>query len=328
MDRQPLLAADPSSAEEDVEPRRPPLFSLLRVPLIAIAYCTFSISAVFLNKAILSRSGRFRGFQSVEFLMVLQSIVGVLFLLLCRQTGILAFPILIDASRVKRIALVNILFVLMTCANAYSVRQLSLPMVALLKNCQVVIVCVLEFVFLRNKPGKMTIASLSVIVFGSFCGSVTDLEFNLLGYIWMAIAVTSSAVYCISIKFVFKENQVPEFTLVFYNNVLSIPFFFVSSLRKFRRSLSYTIHGPWLLWALIFLSGFAGVGVNITTYLFLASSTPTSFSVLGVIKKITQTLFGYLTWSSPTNVGNILSVCVGVLGGIAYSVAKKVEKED
>jgi hypothetical protein len=49
---------------------------------------------------------------------------------------------------------------------------------------------------------------------------------------------------------------------------------------------------------------------------------------LGVIKKITQTLLGYLTWSSPTNVGNILSVCVGVLGGIAYSVAKKVEKED
>jgi drug/metabolite transporter (DMT)-like permease len=209
MDRQRLLASQSDSEEDDdADPPRPSIFSSLRVPLLAIGYCTVSISAVFLNKAILSRSGRFRGFQSVELLMVLQSIVGVLFLLVSRQAGVLSFPISIDAPRVKRIALVNILFVLMTCANAYSVRQLSLPMVALLKNCQVVIVCLLEFVLLRNKPGKMTIASLSVIVFGSFCGSVTDLEFNLLGYIWMAIAVTTSAVYYISIKFVFKENQV------------------------------------------------------------------------------------------------------------------------
>jgi GDP-mannose transporter len=221
MDRQPLLVPYSDSEQGgDVEPPRPSIFSALRVPLLAIAYCTVSISAVFLNKVILLRSGRFRGFQSVEFLMALQSIVGVLFLLLCRQMGVLSFPISIDAPRIKRIALVNVLFVLMTCANAYSVRQLSLPMVALLKNCQVVIVCLLEYIFLRNKPGKMTIASLSVIVFGSFCGSVTDIEFNLLGYIWMAIAVTSSAVYYISIKFVFKENQVAEFTLVFYNNVL------------------------------------------------------------------------------------------------------------
>jgi hypothetical protein len=258
--------------------------------------------------------------------MLIQSLLGSIFLAVCRELHVLSFPLRIDIHHVLRIGVVNTLFVVMTCANAYSVKHLSLPMVALLKNCQVVVVCVLEYLFLHNRPGKMTIASLCVIVFGSFCGSMTDLEFDLVGYLWMGTAITSSAIYYISIKFAFKESQLPEFTLVFYNNVLSIPFFFAASFGAFWKTLLYTIHGPWLLWGLIIVSGFAGVGVNITTYLFLAASTPTSFSVLGVIKKIAQTLLGYLTWSSPSNAGNVLSVCVGVLGGIAYTVAKRVEK--
>jgi GDP-mannose transporter len=314
-----------SEEEDELESMRSPLWHSLRVPLLAIAYCMASISAVFLNKIILNRSGKFREFKSVEFLMLVQSVLGSLLLVLCRQLRILTFSLKIDFHRVLRIGVVNILFVLMTCANAYSVKYLSLPMVALLKNGQLVIVCLLEYLFLHNIPGKMTIASLSVIVFSSFCGSMTDLEFNLVGYVWMGIGILSSSIYYISIKFMFKENQVPEFTLVFYNNVLSIPFFFVASSADFTRALLYTVNGPWLLWGLVSISGLAGMGVNITTYLFLAASTPTSFSVLGVIKKITQTLLGYLTWSSPTNAGNVLSVCVGVLGGIAYTVAKRVE---
>lgn len=224
-DDSPLLIGKGIEEEEDefIEIHET-LYNTIRVPILALSYCAASISAVFLNKKILSRTGQFKDFRSVEFLMMLQSIVGALLLVLCRLFRIIKFPIIIDFERVKRIAFVNILFVLMTLSNAYSVRQLSIPMVALLKNCQVVIVCFLEYIFIGTKPGKMTIASLCLIVFGSVCGSVTDLEFNLPGYIAMIIAVSSSALYHVSIKLVFKEKQVPEFTLVFYNNVLSVCF--------------------------------------------------------------------------------------------------------
>jgi drug/metabolite transporter (DMT)-like permease len=331
----PLLGKQWDEDEEDGEDgeteRVLTLFSLwqaFRTPVLAVAYCAASISAIFLNKVILSRSGRFREFKSVEFLMLLQSIIGTIVLLACNYFNIVSFPLRTDRTRLIRVGFVNVLFVLMTVASAYSVRWLSLPMVALLKNCQVVLVCFLEYVFLGNRAGKLTIASLCVIVFGSFCGSVTDLEFNLVGYFWMAVSILSSAFYLVSIKFAFREADIEEFTLVFYNNLFSIPFFFLSSLSggMFIHALHYSITGPPILWFVILISGFAGVGVNITTYLFVTAASPTSFSVLGVIKKVTQTLLGYLTWSSPTNAGNILSVCVGVLGGIAYSVAKKLEK--
>ena len=95
----------------------------------------------------------------------------------------------------------------------------------------------------------------------------------------------------------------------------------------FVHAFKYTLTASALFWILVICSGFAGVGVNITTYLFLSVSSPTSFSVLGVIKKITQTLLGYLTWNAPTNAANIISVCVGVLGGITYSVAKRLESK-
>lgn len=223
MENYPLLQYKEEEEDEYIDSREP-LWYTIRVPVLAITYCAVSISAVFLNKIILSRSGRFKEFRSVEFLMMMQSIIGTILLLFCRFLKIIDFPIFIDYNRLKKIAFVNILFVLMTSSNAYSVRQLSIPMVALLKNCQVVIVCFLEYIFIGTKPGKITIASLCVIVFGSFCGSVTDLEFNLFGYIAMLIAITSSAFYYISIKIIFKDSQVPEFTLVFYNNILSVCF--------------------------------------------------------------------------------------------------------
>lgn len=226
-DTDPLLSVEYIEEEDEFNISTPSsLLTSLRVPLLAVSYCVVSISAVFLNKIILARTGKFKEFRSVEFLMLLQSILGAIFLLICRFFKIISFPIEIEISRLKRIAMVNILFVLMTCANAYSVRQLALPMVALLKNCQVVIVCFLEYIFLKTKPSKAVISSLCVIVFGSFCGSVTDLEFNLFGYLAMLVAVTSSAFYYISIKFAFKNNHVQEFTLVFYNNVLSVCIFF------------------------------------------------------------------------------------------------------
>jgi drug/metabolite transporter (DMT)-like permease len=305
------------------------LWQTLRVHILAVLYCATSISAVFLNKIILARSGRFREFKSVEFLMLLQSIIGVIILLLFNHFRIIDFPLKLDRPRFVRVLSVNVLFVLMTVGSAYSLRWLSLPMVSLLKNCQVVLVCILEYLFLRNRPGKLTVASLCVIVFGSFCGSVTDLEFNFVGYFWMLVSILSSALYLVSIKVAFRDSHIEEFTLVFYNNLCSIPFFFLSSLPRgmFMHALKYSISGPWLLWVLILISGFTGVGVNITTYMFVTAASPTSFSVLGVIKKVAQTLLGYLTWSAPTNVGNIVSVCVGVIGGIAYSVARKMERK-
>jgi hypothetical protein len=299
----------------------------IRIPFLGVAYSAASISAVFLNKIILSRSGQFKEFQSVEFLMLFQSLIGTVLLLICGWCHIIQFPILVDGSRLLRISVVNIFFVLMTVASAYSVRWLSLPMTTLLKNCQVVVVCVLEYLFVGTKPGKLTMASLSVIVFGSLCGSATDLEYSFVGYIWMAISILSSAFYLVSIKLAFREYHIEQFTLVFYNNLFSVPFFFVASLPRgmFMHSLQYLANGSILFWVLILISGFTGVGVNVTTYLFVSVTSPTSFSVIGVVKKIAQTLLGYLTWTAPTNAGNVLSVYVGLVGGIAYSIAKKLE---
>lgn len=319
---QPLIPAPPDVSQES-------LWETIKIPLLAVSYCAVSISCVFVNKIILARTGRYKGFGSVEFLMCLQSVMGVITLSLCKRLHILEFPIKLDCGSISRIALVNTLFVLMTLANAYSLRHLSMPMVSLLKNCQVVLVCLLEFLVLKTRPGKMTIASLSVIVFGSICGSMTDLEFNLIGYISIGVAILSSGLYYIAIKIVFKDHKVNEFSMLFYNSVFSIPLFLVMTIQKkaLKRAWSFTMNAHWDFWVLLLVSGFTASGVNITTYLFLNASSPTTFSVLGVVKKITQTLLGYMLWSSPRNTWNVVSVCVGVIGGISYSVAKKLEKK-
>lgn len=198
------------------------VYEALRAPALAFSYCASSISAVYLNKLILAPRGAFPGFGSVGLLMAAQSIIGTLILLALRLCGVITFSIATDMSRLKRIALVNLLFVAMTSANAYSVKLLAIPMVSLLKNCQVVLVCFLEFLILKAKPSALSMVSLLIIVIASVCGSLTDLEFNLRGYLWMCTAILSSSLYYISIKYAFKQKQVQEFTLIFYNNLFSV----------------------------------------------------------------------------------------------------------
>ena len=215
-----------------------------QIPVYGLLYCISSISAVFLNKVLLSKNGKYEQFESVEFLMFIQSIIGVIELLIFKRLQIIEYPIFVDFCHLTRITCVNFFFIIMTIANAYTVRFLSIPMVALLKNCQVALVCLLEYVLLSSYPGKASIISLIVIILGSIMGSMTDLEFNIHGYIAMFIAISSSALYIVLIKFVFKQYEISEFTLSFYNNLLSIPFFLIMGVLRpnFNESFLYTLH--------------------------------------------------------------------------------------
>jgi len=89
----------------------------------------------------------------------------------------------------------------------------------------------------------------------------------------------------------------------------------------------YIISGSSIsFWSLVLLSGFTGIGVTVTTYLFLSMSTPTSFAVIGVLKKISQTFLGYFFWKSVSGWQNIASVIVGLCGGIMYGISQKAKQ--
>ena len=324
-------SSDPFPEEDNQKGANNPIpfdWKYFEIPFYGILYCIASISAVFLNKIILSKNGKYKSFGSVELLMFIQSIIGVFELLFFKYFHIIKFPIIVDYQRFYRIISVNFFFVMMTVANAYTVRFLSIPMVALLKNCQVAVVCFLEFIFLHTFPGKISLVSLGIIIMSSICGSITDLEFNFPGYVAMFIAIFSSALYIVLVKLIFKRYEVSEFTLSFYNNLVSVPCFFFMGMTQssFFTGIKYTLTAPHVFLLILFISGIAGVGVNITTYLFIGASSATSFSVLGVIKKVTQTLLGYIFWATPTNVSNVFSVIIGIFGGIMYSISKKFER--
>jgi len=192
--------------------------------MVGLLYCGASVSAVFLNKIILSRNGSFKDFSSVEILMTFQSLIAVVVLLFFRHFNIISFTISVGISKIIQIGFLSVLFVIMTGSNAYSVKFLSMPMVGLFKNSQVVIVCILEAIFLKNIPSFFVVGSLMVIVLGSVFGSLTDLEFDLVGYISVAFSVLSSAFYLVYIKIILRNSSISEMTLVLFNNILSVCF--------------------------------------------------------------------------------------------------------
>ena len=63
----------------------------------------------------------------------------------------------------------------------------------------------------------------------SVIGGWNDITFSFMGYFWMASNCISSALYALFMRGVIKSIGFKDFDTVYYNNVITAPFFLVLS---------------------------------------------------------------------------------------------------
>jgi GDP-mannose transporter len=115
-----------------------------------------------------------------------------------------------------------------------------------------------------------------------------------------------------------------EFSMVYYNNLLSIPpilvlmFFF----GEHRGLLAQpALQNPmFLLVALV--GGLIGFGISFSALWFLSQTTATIYSLVGALNKIPVAIVGILAFKDPTNAHNMASIMIGLGAGILFTVAK------
>jgi GDP-mannose transporter len=175
----------------------------------------------------------------------------------------------------------------------------------------------------------MVVQSLGLMVFGSFLAAITDLSFDLVGYLWMAAHVLTQAAYVLYIRKVKQDIKLTEDQMVIYNNAISLPIFLVISMLN-QEIVPAVNSENWQNNSFIFIflaSGIMGLLISLSTFLLMSVAGATTFAVVGALNKIPLTILGYIIFSNPIDLKNGVCVTIGLLAGLLYSKAKYDESK-
>jgi drug/metabolite transporter (DMT)-like permease len=296
---------------------------------LSLLYGVLSIAMVFTNKYLL---GRIEGDSDLGSYMILivQCTIAWAFI---GFGGISSdfYSLKASLADLAFICLVNVAFIGTILANVNTLRYLSVHMVTLLKNSSIIVTALGDWLFLKNRLSGLVWISLFLIFTGSSCGVLTDLQFSLIGYFWMLISWCSSSGYILLTKVLLSGRNIHFFTILFWNNLLSTVFLGLWVLWRFTEplksifldgSMQFGIDVPFL-----FFSGVLGLALNLSTFWLLGFTSATSYGVVGVSKKIVQTVLSLIFFRKSVSLRNGLSVCVGLCGSTLYAFLKWWENE-
>ena len=293
----------------------------MRVAILSIIYGILSVLMIFVNKLIVSGDNS----VSPEALLIVQCIVSAMFIFL--GSIIPRHTLRISWNDFCLCLVVNVAFVTTMLANSATLKHLSIHMVTLLKCCAVVVTALGERIVFEKEISRSTWVALIMIVIGSAIGYVSDLEFSLVGYLWMALAIVGSACYVILSKMLVSKASIPFFTAVFWNCFTSAIMLILYSIIRgsiggviavFTRETDSVAHSPWF----VIFSGVLGLALNISTFSLLGHASATSYVVVGAGKKIIQVIVSYLFFSREIVPANVAGVCIGLAGATYYGYIK------
>ncbi len=172
-----------------------------------------------------------------------------------------------------------------------------------------------------------------------FSGSITDLEFNLPGYLWQIANCLCTSGYSLYLRGVMDQmasytddaRPLSELSMVYFNNLLSLPLLLL--LMLYNGEAMHVLHEPSLhnpyFQAAAVTSGIVSFGISFASLWFLSSSTPTTYSLVGSLNKVPIAVLSMFMFEDKnlTNIKNLASVALGLAAGVVFVHAKSGGKK-
>ena len=120
-------------------------------------------------------------------------------------------------------------------------------------------------------------------------------------------------------------EKLSEFSMVFYNNLLSLPLiFFVMVMQGELAALPKQpdLYNPAFI-LVASLTGIVSFGISFSVLWFLSATTATTFSLVGSLNKIPVSIIGLVLFESGWSLPNLASVLVGLASGVMFVIAKQ-----
>ncbi|KAL6766751.1 hypothetical protein ACKKBG_A37200 [Auxenochlorella protothecoides x Auxenochlorella symbiontica] len=285
--------------------------------IICIQYGVVSVSITLFNRAVFS----VYQFNFPAFVTLIQLLVSILYIYTLKYSGRLRVGALtIEGAR--RVAPLALFWWLYVVSGVTALRFLNVPMYSVLRRSTTLVVVAGEYLAFHKVPTGLSLMGLGLMTGGAIVAGLSDVTFNLAGYLWVAVCVFSTATYLLLIRKL-KDTGMNQHTLLLYNNVLALPLM-LGMLLLGTNELAGVAAYPrladprFLVFLLVSCSQAFLLNVCIFRCTLVNSALATNVS--GQVKDILTTALGATLFSDvPLRPLNALGLALGLLGSTAYS---------
>lgn len=220
----------------------------------------------------------------------------------------------------------------MVWSSFFSLRDLGVPMVTVLKNLTNLLTIGGDWWLHGRTYGGPVWATLALMTASALCGAATDLAFSARGYAWQLVNCAFTAGYSLGLRgamdrastVTVNRRRLNELSMVFYNNLLSIPLIAPLTLANGELLSVWgdpALRDPRFVAAAAASAGLA-FGISFASLWFLSTTTATTFSLVGSLNKVPVALVGLLAFGAPATPQNVASVGVGLAASAVFVLAK------
>jgi GDP-mannose transporter len=116
-----------------------------------------------------------------------------------------------------------LLFFGMLVSSLSALGAVSVATLIVVRNATTLLVAAIDIAWLRNIMSPRAVWCLFGILNGVICYAIEDVTFAVIGYAWLGVNCVCTAGYQIYVKRLIKVHSPSTFTMVYYNNLMSIP---------------------------------------------------------------------------------------------------------
>ena len=190
-------------------------------------------------------------------------------------------------------------------------------------RCSVpLLVSVLDRFFLgREWPNTRSWVSLAVVAAGALCYVMTDANFEVNAYGWVAVWYACFAFDAVYIKKIVDKTDLNVWTLSYYQNALAAPTMFAFT--TVNGELTGALSHVWTPSAFIVvgLSCVAGVIMSWSSMNLRGLVSATTFTVTGTLCKIATVVVNCLMWDKHASAQGLSALFVCLFAGMGYQQA-------
>lgn len=233
------------------------------------------------------------------------------------------FPFKVIKSEVYmyRVLPLSVLF----CANIIlgniSLRFVPVSFMQTVKSSVPAFSVALQYLFLKKRFDQKTYLTVFLVVVGVAASTVTELEFDMIGFLTAIIASVTTAAQAILIgRLLSGENQLDSMNLVYYMSlpsaILLLPFVLYYE--------TSSIFNDWELLnltgvSILFMSGAIAYALNVTSFLVVKYTSPLTYNVAGNFKIILSISISVLIFRNKIGFVNMLGCAVAIIGVWMYN---------
>ena len=296
---------------------------LINGVMSCVMYSVVSVCMVISNKMISSTlPSEARAHLPQASVILFQCFIAVVMVAAAKQCNIVEYPSFSFAVAKSWMPL-NILFIGMLFSGFMSLVYVSIPMVTITKNLANIITVFGEWYLFGEPLSYLTLLSVLIMVVGAVLAGANDLEFNLYGYLWMAINCFFTSGYVLYMRFASTSIKLPKFGMVYYNNLISMALLLPvciarSEFSAFMDPAVMTL--PFLSANLV--AGVLGFYLNFASLWCVSATNATTYAIVGSLNKVPITVLGFFLFSAKMTSEGVVFITMATAGGFLYAYSK------